>query len=98
MLIKGVNLKETNVPPHIKETSAKALEALKVGTAKEIEKLNQLLNKVSSVQEGLRPRYADPKPLQELNVFCEEVLRKHSERSKDKELKRKRYAKRHKQI
>ena len=91
MLTKGINLKEAIPPPLFKE-------ALKVGSDKEIEKLNQLFNKVSSTQQGLRPRYVDPKPLQELNTFCEEVLRKHSERSKSKELKRKRYLKRHKQI
>ena len=91
MSTKGLNLKEANPPPLFKE-------ALKVGTDKEIEKLNQLLNKVSSMQQGLRPRYVDPKPLQELNTFCEEVLRKHSKRFKDKELKRNRYLKRHKQI
>lgn len=91
MLTKGINLKEAIPPPKFKE-------ALKIGTDKEIEKLNQLFDKVSSMQQGLRPRYVDPKPLQELNTFCEEVLRKHSERSKDKELKRKRYLKRHKQI
>ena len=91
MSTKGLNLKEAIPPPLFKE-------ALKVGTDKEIEKLNQLLNKVSSMQQGLRPRYVDPKPLQELNTFCEEVLRKHSERSKGKELKRNRYLKRHKQI
>ena len=91
MPIKGVNLKESNVPIQVRE-------ALKVGTTKEVEKLKELLNKATSAQQGLRPRYADQKPLQELNAFCEEVLRKHSERSKDKELKRKRYAKRHKQI
>ena len=84
-------MKEANPPPLFKE-------ALKVGTDKEIEKLNQLFDKVSSMQQGLRPRYVDPKPLQELNTFCEEVLRKHSERSKGKELKRNRYLKRHKQI
>lgn len=91
MLTKGINLKEAIPPPKFKEV-------LKIGTDKEIEKLNQLFDKVSSMQQGLRPRYVDPKPLQELNTFCEEVLRKHSERSKDKELKRKRYLKRHKQI
>ena len=91
MSTKGLNLKEANPPPPFKE-------ALKVGTDKEIEQLNQLFDKVSAMQQGLRPRYVDPKPLQELNTFCEEVLRKHSERSKGKELKRNRYLKRHKQI
>ncbi len=97
MLAKRINLKEANVPPHVKETSEKAFQVLKIANNKEIEQLNKLLEKVS-VKPGLRPRYVDPKPLQELNTFCEEVLRKHSERSKDKELKRKRYLKRHKQI
>lgn len=56
MSIKGVNLKESNVPIQVKRS-------FKVGTSKEVEKLKELLNKATSAQQGLRPRLCEPKTI-----------------------------------